>query len=464
MTVPSWVQNSVFYQIFPDRFANGDQENDPPNVSPWSAPPTRTNFQGGDLRGIIQHLDYLADVGINAIYLTPIFLASSNHRYNASDYLTIDPKLGTLQEFHSLIHAAHTRGVRIILDGVFNHCGRGFFAFNDLLENQETSPYRDWFHVKKFPIDAYAPGDAKDYLGWWKIKSLPKFNTDHPPVRKYLLNVARYWIGQGADGWRLDVPNEIDDDDFWAEFRHVVHQANPDAYILGEIWNVSPRWVGDRTFDGLMNYPLREAILGLLGGQMSLTAFANRVEELLSVYPRENVYAMYNLLGSHDTERILTHFNFDQQRVKLANAFLFSYPGLPAIYYGDEIGLSGGKDPDCRGTFPWDANVWNHELWSWYQKLAQIRGQEDVLRLGDYRRLALDEAKGCYAFTRALPGSTVLGVINASRDQQKLTVSTASLGLAESCVCRDLLSGSTFSASASQLELTIPAMSLMLLK
>ena len=180
MTVPAWVQDAIFYQIFPDRFANGDSSNDPVNVLPWDAPPTLWKFHGGDLQGVIQKFDYLMDLGITAIYLNPIFHATSVHRYNTTDYYKVDPKLGTFEDFRTLIDLAHQNGVRVVLDGVFNHCGRGFFAFNDVLENTENSPYLDWFHIKRLPMDAYSPGKAKDYLAWWSYKSLPKFNTDHP--------------------------------------------------------------------------------------------------------------------------------------------------------------------------------------------------------------------------------------------------------------------------------------------
>jgi cyclomaltodextrinase len=233
MSVPYWVQDAVFYHIFPDRFANGDTSNDPPNTQPWGALPNRWDFQGGDLRGIIQKLDYLLDLGITALYLNPIFLANSNHRYNTADYFQIDPRLGNLDDFHALLKAAQTNGIRIILDGVFNHCGRGFFPFVDVLENQQHSAYQDWFHIKQFPVQAYSPDKSETYLGWWGLNSLPKLNTDNIHVRRYLFDVARYWIEQGIDGWRLDVPNEINDDSFWAEFRHVVKAANQDAYLVG---------------------------------------------------------------------------------------------------------------------------------------------------------------------------------------------------------------------------------------
>lgn len=382
MTTPDWVQDAIFYQIFPDRFSNGDKSNDPPNVMPWNAIPTSTGFWGGDLAGISDHLDYLEDLGVNAIYLNPIFLASSNHRYNTTDYFTIDPKLGDTDDFRTLIHNAHKKGLRIILDGVFNHCGRGFFAFNDLLENQETSPYRDWFHIYGFPVEAYKKGKPSTYEAWWGFPSLPKFNTNNPCVRKYILQVARHWIDLGADGWRLDVPNEIDDDAFWSEFRSVVKNANPDAYLLGEIWDGNPRWVGEGHFDGLMNYPLKQAILDFMNRHIDAAGFQNRVEELYRFYPAENGYAMYNLLGSHDTERILTvlHGNFEQ--LKLIMLMQFAFIGAPAIYYGDEIGLTGGKDPECRKSFLWNEGEWNHEIREWTKSLCKARRDSKALRRG----------------------------------------------------------------------------------
>ena len=203
--------------------------------------------------------------------MNPVFAATSNHRYNTGDYYQIDPKLGTLADFRALIDAAHRNNIRIILDGVFNHCGRGFFAFVDVLENEANSAYKDWFSINHFPLDAYGNGDPPNYAAWWNHRSLPKLNTGNPAVRKYIFDVARYWIEQGADGWRLDVPNEIDDDAFWEEFRHVVKSANRDAYLVGEIWKVNPRWANDTHFDGLMNYPVRDALIPLLQGQENIS-------------------------------------------------------------------------------------------------------------------------------------------------------------------------------------------------
>lgn len=459
MSVPDWVQDAVFYQIFPDRFANGDLENDPPNVLSWGSQPTTWGFQGGDLLGIIQKFDYLLDLGINAIYLNPIFQATSNHRYNTTDYYQIDPKLGNLEDFHHLVDYAHRNGVRIILDGVFNHCGRGFFAFNDLLENQEYSPYRDWFHINHFPVDAYSWGGASDYLGWWGMKSLPKFNTANPKTRRYLLDVARYWIKQGTDGWRLDVPNEIDDDSFWAEFRQVVKSANPDAYLVGEIWSPDKRWVGKDHFDGLMNYPVMDALVGFLGtNTLDAAHFAEKVEGLLSFYPHDNVYAMYTPLGTHDTERILTRMGNNLNKTRLAFLFQFSFPGAPAIYYGDEIGLVGGKDPGCRGAFLWEETQWNTELRNYIKNLVQLRKKHIALRRGVYVPLKLDANSACYAFARIAPDDQILVIMNSSASAIKLNINVDELHWEDGRSVSDLITpGRQYLVKNRSIKLALPA-------
>lgn len=459
MSVPYWVEDAIFYQIFPDRFANGDLTNDPAYLRPWDALPTRWDFHGGDLRGIIQKFDYLLDLGINAIYLNPIFQASSNHRYNTTDYLKIDDKLGDLRDFKALIEVAHRNGVRIVLDGVFNHCGRGFFAFTDVLENQEHSAYRDWFTIQRYPVDAYSPGEARDYLAWWRNKSLPKFNTSNPQVRQYLLKVARYWIEQGADGWRLDVPNEIADESFWAEFRQVVKSANPDAYLLGEIWNVQPEWVGEEHFDGLMNYPVKDAILGLLTDRLKASDFADVMEKILSMYPRENGYAMYVPVGTHDTERVLTALSGDIKKVMLAMLIQFAYPGSPGVYYGDEIGLEGGKDPDCRRTFPWEESRWNSELHDWVKKLVSLRKRSPALRRGSLQSILVDDARSCCAFLRQLGDERLLVVINSSSNRRQLHLPVEKLGWKDGTIVHNLLDSNEMTVSAGSLLVTIPPLS-----
>jgi glycosidase len=457
MTVPSWIYDSIFYQIFPDRFANGVPGNDPPGVLAWDTPPSIHGFHGGDLQGIIKHLDYLLDLGINALYINPIFLSPSTHRYNTVDYYQIDPKLGGIEDFKLLINAVHENGMHVILDGVFNHTGRGFFAFSDILENQEQSAYKDWYTINHFPVDAYTPGDAVDYLGWWKFKSLPKLNTGNPRVRDYIFNVASYWIEMGADGWRLDVPNEINDDSFWAEFRQVVKQANPDAYLLGEIWEADARWVGEGHFDGLMNYPLRDGIMSFVNQRTSAAEYAGRLEFLLNNYPMDNVYAMYNLSGSHDVDRMWNSLGGDINRIRLFLLALFSFPGVPAIYYGDETGLSGGKDPDCRKVFNWQNESWNQELHEWVKKLIAVRKSQDALKKGDFQRV--HEEDRLLIFRRGFHDQQVIVIQNASRDTHAVSLDAARFGLNDGSVIIDLLGNETWRVENGRLNIRIQPVS-----
>jgi glycosidase len=426
MSVPAWVKDSVFYQIFPDRFDNGDLTNDPVNLSPWNSKPTITSFHGGDLRGVINRFYYLLDLGINTLYFNPIFLSASNHRYNAVDYFQIDPKLGDLSTFKSLLDVAHRNQVRVVLDGVFNHCGRGFFAFNDILENQSDSPYVDWFHIKKFPVDAYSPGEATTYQAWWKYKSLPKFNTSNPRVCDYIYKVARYWLEQGIDGWRLDVPNEINDDPFWEKFREIVKKTNSDAYILGEIWDGDTRWVGDSHFDGLMNYPIRTLILDLLTEKKKANAFVNDLASWVRHYPIENSFCMYNSLGTHDTERIYSLLGRSIEKIRLAYLILFTFPGAPAIYYGDEIGLEGGSDPDNRRTFPWNETEWNIEILQWVKQLIRVRNDQNSLRRGNFSVLP-NNNDSVFAFSRKDGGDYSIVIANASNQSTKIEIDISDL-------------------------------------
>jgi cyclomaltodextrinase len=459
MSVPAWVADAVFYHIFPDRFANGDASNDPPGVQPWGAPPTIWGFQGGDLRGVLDHLDYLEDLGVNALLFNPIFQASSNHRYNTSDYFRIDPRLGSHADFRALLEAVHQRGMRMVLDGVFNHCGRGFFAFNDLLENESHSPYIDWFHVRRFPLHAYGAGEAENYLAWWKFKSLPKFNTGNPMVRKFLLSVADHWVREGIDGWRLDVPNEIDDDSFWAEFREAVKGLNPEAYLVGEIWDGDPRWVSPGHFDGLLNYPLRDLILGFVGGKgVKAAECGRRAVDLLARYAPENAFAHYLPLGSHDTERLRTMCGGDVRRVRLAFAFQFFYPGAPGIYYGDEIGIEGAKDPDSRRAFPWDPSRWDTGLRRIVQELIRLRSSSPVLRQGDFRLLAADDAAGWVAFVRTLEGQRAVLVLNASVHAAQVQLPSKPAGLDDGRAWRGALGRGVYRPEGGLLKVVLPAL------
>ena len=435
---PDWVKDAVFYQIFPDRFATGASVPKPSNLEPWDSPPTVFGFKGGDLIGVAERLDYLADLGINAIYFTPIFQSTANHRYHTHDYYNVDPILGGNAALHTLLEQAHRRGIRIVLDGVFNHASRGFFQFNHILENGPASPYVDWFHIKGYPLYAYAPKRKPNYVAWAGLPALPKFNTDTPAVREFIFGVAEHWIRQGIDGWRLDVPTEINDDALWQEFRRRVKRINSDAYLVGEIWHESQRWLQGDQFDAVMNYLFTKACLSYFAGKTlnvsmarqvwgyrdlsprTLAQFAAEIERILGLYHPEVNHALLNLLDSHDTPRFLTLAQGDESALRLATLFQMTYPGAPCIYYGDEIGMEGGHDPDCRRAFPWDERKWNHGLRDYAKRCVALRRAYPVLRRGDYRPLlARDEI---YAFARTLGREAMLIILNAGRSPQTVSL------------------------------------------
>lgn len=401
---PKWVKDAVFYQIFPDRFARSAKVPKPSNLEDWDTPPTTYGYKGGDLLGVAENIDYLGDLGITAIYLNPIFQSAANHRYHTHDYFQVDPLLGGNPALRKMLDVAHAHGIRVILDGVFNHASRGFYQFNQALENGPASPYLDWFHFGQFPVNAYGSGKP-NYAAWWDLPALPKFNTNTPAVREFLWSVGRYWLEFGIDGWRLDVPEEIDDDEFWREFRRQVKGVNPEAYICGEIWQEARRWLQGDQFDSVMNYLFTRACLSFFITQLDYstiqgTGYAGRINpiqdaaifgamvtELLKLYPMEITAAQLNLLDSHDTARFLTSAHGDETAKRMATLFQMCYPGAPCIYYGDEIGLPGHKDPDSRRSFPWDQAKWNLPLRDFFKKAIRLRHSHGALRHGVYDQL-----------------------------------------------------------------------------
>lgn len=438
--IPSWVQDAVFYQIFPDRFAKSAAVAKPANLEDWDSPPTIHGFKGGDLLGVVEHLDYLQDLGVNALYFCPVFKSTANHRYHTYDYYEIDPILGGNEAFSHLLQEAHRRSIRVILDGVFNHCGRGFFQFNSILENGSSSPYLDWFTIYSWPLSPYGPGGhAPGYGAWWNDPALPKFNTQTEAVREYLWSVGQYWIEQGVDGWRLDVPNEIDDDTFWREFRRRVKSANADAYIVGEIWDDASRWLQGDQFDAVMNYPFTRACLGFFGSVRGLEAgtiqgtglhsvdplsaeqFQQYLESLLGRYPWNATLAQLNLLDSHDTARFLTMARGDESALRLAMLMQMTFPGAPCTYYGDEIGMTGGATvEDARAGFVWDQARWNTGLHDHLKSCIALRHAHSVFRAGQYQSLCAGD--GVYAFLRRLGEDMALVAFNAGDTERSIEV------------------------------------------
>ncbi|HET9521692.1 MAG TPA: glycoside hydrolase family 13 protein [Candidatus Limnocylindrales bacterium] len=418
---PAWVRDAVFYQVFPDRFAASSRVPKPGTLEPWAAPPTNFGYKGGDLLGLAERLDELVDLGITALYLNPIFTAASNHRYNAYDYRSVDPLLGGDAALRELLDRAHDRGIRVILDGVFNHVGRGYWPFHHVMENGGASPYRDWFYleedvlagrrgIRAYDVPRGAPDAERGYRSWWDVPGLPKLRVEHPPVREHLLDVAEHWLRFGIDGWRLDVPQDVEDPTFWPEFRRRVRAVNPDAYLLGEIWEEAPEWLDGQRFDATMNYPLALAILGFVGGssldaaviagqsnyaralvELDGTAFGSAINRMHSLYDPDVTAAQYNLLGSHDTPRARSVMGGSPDRLRLATLLQFVLPGAPAIYYGDELAMEGAADPDCRRAFPPAGESLDAEAAAtraFARALIRARRDHVALRRGDVRVVA----------------------------------------------------------------------------
>jgi len=397
---PDWARDAVFYQIFPDRFANGDPTNDPKGVVSWDAQPTYFNRFGGDLAGIRRRLDYLQSLGVNALYLNPVFAARSNHRYDTTDYRTVDPGLGTHEDLRALVRDCHRRGWRVILDGVFNHTGVDFAAFKDVQMRGADSPYRDWYFIKAFPVVVQ---DNPNYEGWWGSPWMPKLNVMHPPTRDYLLDVGTRWIREAdIDGWRLDVANEVDSR-FWRLFRQRVRAVKPDAYLVGEIWGDGRPWLQGDQFDSVMNYRWRGAVLDYFAfRKIGPAEFDRRLARIRGDYPPQVQAVLLNMLGSHDTERLLTLCRGDVEREKMAVLFQMTYPGAPCVYYGDEVGMEGGGDPDNRRGMVWSRSGRNADLLAFYRRVIRLRRRHAVLRRGDYKTLVADDRRGLFAYARRL--------------------------------------------------------------
>jgi len=483
-TTPEWVKDAVFYHIFPDRFARSERAPKPPHLEPWDSPPTTHGFKGGDLLGVIEHLDYLEDLGVNAIYLNPIFQSAANHRYHTHDYYRVDPILGGNESFCELLDAARARGIRVVLDGVFNHASRGFYQFHHTLENGAASPYLDWFHFDEKRLRAGKrlnpyPDLEKEqrlsggqrsleklgYQAWWDLPALPKFNTETPAVRRFIFDVARHWVQFGIDGWRLDVPQEIDDDGFWQEFRRVVKAANPEAYIVGEIWSDARHWLQGDQFDAVMNYTFNRACLGFFGGErldttqrpggfplqpLSAVQFADALDHLLALYDWQVTLVQLNLLSSHDMPRFLTLAQGDKPALRLATLFQMTFPGAPCIYYGDEIGMEGGHDPDSRRAFPWDETRWDRDMLALFRRAIALRHDHPVLRRGCYLRLHADDQHGVHAFARQGEGETLVVVLNNSLVNYDLDVPTRGL-FVEGTALHDLWEGRRAQVSAERI-------------
>ncbi len=408
---PDWVKNAVFYQVFPDRFCNGDPALNPPSIADRNTPPDSDVFYGGDLVGVTAKVDYFKRLGVNSLYFNPIFESPSAHKYDTADYLKIDSHFGNDEIFDQMVLKLREKSIRFILDGVFNHTGDQFWAFRDIVEKEDESAYKEWYFIKDYPVLAE---NALNYECWWNFKIHPKLNEKNLEVCNYLLKVARHWIERGASGWRLDVPSELSHA-FWKAFRKEVKGVSQDTFVVGEIWQKSSEWLQGDEFDSVMNYRFRDAVVEFFGQRrITPNEFEKQIGEQLFDNPMQANFAMLNLLGSHDTARFLTVAEGQVERLKLASAFQFTYIGAPMIYYGDEIGLEGGKDPDNRRPMIWDEYYWNKDLFEHYQNLIQLRKANTVLRTGDLRFFHVKE--NIIGFERFDDQDSLFVMLNNSED------------------------------------------------
>ena len=399
--------------------------------------PNGDDFFGGDLQGIIDHLDYLKDLGITGLYLCPIFEATTNHKYDTTDYFEIDRHFGDKEVFRNLVVEAHKRGIKIMLDAVFNHIGYQSAQWQDVLKNGEKSPYKDWFHIQEFPVteDKLQNPRQLPYHTFAFASYMPKLNTANPEVRDYLLSVATYWIENfDIDAWRLDVANEIDHQ-FWRDFRKAVLAKKPDLYILGEIWHTSQPWLQGDEFHAVMNYPLSESIKDYFLRQRKKTEqFISEINSQSMYYKQQISEVMFNLLDSHDTERILTTAKGNIQHVKAALTFLYLQKGTPCIYYGTELALIGGPDPDCRRVMPWDRVSEDNDMLNFMKKLIKIR--KDVARIIQHGNYCLEEVKpDVLALSWNYQGKEVQAIFNHS--SENFILDRDSVDLASHCQFED---------------------------
>ncbi len=369
-----WCDRAIFYQIFVDRFHMGSCSKDRNYIDKdWGELPKPKGFYGGDLPGITEKLDYLQDLGINSIYLTPIFQSPSNHKYDTIDYEEVDAMFGTNRDLKELVESAHKRGIKILLDAVFNHCSYLCKQFQDVLRKGKESVYYDWFIIRgDRPVL-----EQMNYECFAACNYMPKWNTNNPEVQKFLLHIATKWIKEyGIDGWRLDVADEVSHD-FWRQFRKAVKAAKPDALIVGENWHDSRPWLEGDQFDSIMNYSFTKACLDYFAYEKySAQRFCERLSEILMRNTDQVNEMMLNLLDSHDTERFLTNVGENADKLKCALAVLFFFVGMPCIYYGTEIGTAGGYDPDSRRTFDWDKTHWNMDIYNTVKDLIRLRKEQ----------------------------------------------------------------------------------------
>lgn len=429
---PSWAKEMVWYQIFPERFANGDKSLDPEDVLPWNSEKAVHNgmFFGGDLQGVINHLTDLKELGITGIYFTPIFESPSCHKYDTTDYFKIDPCFGTNEKFKELVDKAHSLGIKVMLDAVFNHCGFKHPFWQDVMKNGKKSPYYDYFHILHEPLINFKLNEEGmprpltnqqqenlAYRTFAFVPDMPKWNTAHEKTRRYLLDVGKYWVEKyDIDGWRLDVSNEVSHD-FWRAFRKEIKAVKKEVYIIGENWDNSYPWLMGDQFDAVMNYELLYPIWNFIGhnvySHQTITAsqYQQAISTLLANYPKQVTEHMFNMIDSHDTPRLMNVCNDNEEKVKLAYILQMTFAGAPSIYYGSEVGVKG-EGEDNRRCMPWDEASQNLNIKNHVKRMIQIRKEIAATRVADIEWLEVEDDTNYLAFAKSSEKETLYVLIN----------------------------------------------------
>jgi glycosidase len=454
-----WTKGMIIYQIFPDRFANGDTTIDQvsqgvyghePLYKQWGElpehPPLGRDFFGGDLRGVIDKLDYISDLGVDCIYFTPIFQSPTNHRYDAIDYFKIDPMLGTEMDFDELLEKAHGRGLKVVLDAVFNHCSSDSIYFDIVgrygqgAVGSKHSPYYRWFDFTNWPTE---------YRGWYGLGFMPEF-VECPEVEEFFVGpegVTAYWLERGIDGWRCDVAFD-NSDEFWRRFRKRIDTIRPGAYTIAELWIYATHYMLGDTFNGTMNYRLGWALRGFcLTDSLTPSELDDRLMVLQRDTPGPALHSQMNILDSHDTNRILTVANGDRQRVRQIAAFHLAFPGAPMIYYGSETALEGADAEDGRRCMPWD--TLDEEMLACYKHIISIQKSSNALRLGDYETVLLDDERRLYGFVRRYGDEVAFALFNGSDQAADVQVP---LREDDPQLWREMIAGSDLTVSGGTLK------------
>ena len=463
-SIPDWVYGSVMYQVFPERFANGRQEINPENTVEWGSVPTRLDFQGGDLYGVIDKLDHIESLGVNILYLNPIFLSGSTHKYDSWDHFKVDPTLGGDDGLRDLISNCHDRNIKVILDCSLNHVHPRHFAFQDIVKNGENSEYKNWFTIFDYPVrlihrphlyantykvgwdgneeeykrylektfdETKVPVEVRDddgpivepsYKAWWGVPDMPKVNFESKEARQWALDVTKHWIENfDIDGWRMDVAKELDFS-FWKEFRDIAHKANKDTLLISEIFGDTSQWLQGDRFDGTMNYSFREAMTDYFATKrINNKEFADSLANLYSMYSFEALSSCQNLLSSHDVKRFLNRCGNEEDGILGAIFLQATFPGIAGIYYGDEIGLGGADDPFNREPFPWHSEEsWNSTILDYTKKLMNIKKSSSIFKYGRFE--LLDDNEQFVAFRRILKDESMLCIINRSKSNDDFNI------------------------------------------